>query len=380
MINKKQKKIKIVFIIDAIQSIKAGTEKQLHLIINSLDKTRYDITLICLRDTEWILMQGQTFGCKIKCFKIRKIFVPVSILSIISLVSYIKKIKPNVALTLFKDSNIIGVIAAKIANVKYIISTRRDYGLWIDKKSKYFLALANIFANKIIANSKMVKSITCANEIINCDKVDVIYNGMIFYEPNKISTNNSDFRKKYQIPSQNKLIGIVANLRNMKRHYTFLKAAKLILNENENISFIIVGDGYLREKLIKQSIDLEIDKNVIFVGSVDDVTPFLKYFDIGINCSANEGLSNAIMEYMYYKVPCIVSDAGGNSELIKHGINGYNFELDNHEELARLTLKLLKDKDLMSTYKEKAHQWVTSNLNVAKMISRYETYFNNCAR
>ena len=45
--------------------------------------------------------------------------------------------------------------------------------------------------------------------------------------------------------------------------------------------------------------------------------------DIGILPSNEEGFSNSILEYMAKKLPVIATDVGGNSEVIKHGYNGY---------------------------------------------------------
>jgi L-malate glycosyltransferase len=72
----------------------------------------------------------------------------------------------------------------------------------------------------------------------------------------------------------------------------------------------------------------------------------LELIDIGVNRSSMEGLSNAIMEYMASGVPCIVSNAGGNPELIENGVNGYTFELDNTSELANHIINLLDNKEL----------------------------------
>jgi glycosyltransferase involved in cell wall biosynthesis len=136
-----------------------------------------------------------------------------------------------------------------------------------------------------------------------------------------------------------------------------------------------VGDGPLRKDLATVASALEIGNHIHFMGWQEDVGPFLSVFDIGVNCSANEGFSNAIMEYMTYGVPCIVSDAGGNPELVEHGINGYTFELDNDEELANQIIGLLDNKERQKEFVSKSKQKILEQLTLEKMIDAYDRYF-----
>ena len=373
--NNSNNKIKLVILIDELRGLCAGTETQLKLIIDRLDENKYEIYLICLRETAWLSKNYSLLKCHVKSFQLKSIFRIDFFHYFFVLILYIKRISPHIMITFFKDSNLYGPIAAKIAGVSTIITTRRDYGLWIDRKSKYLLALSNKLSTRVIANSNKVKQLVCEKEIVDCGKVDVIYNGLKFENTRLARFNKNEFKKRIGIPLEDKIVGIVANLRPMKRHTTFLKAAKLILHMNRNTSFLIIGGGNLKKQLKKQAKYLNIERKVFFVGSQNDVAPFFKILDLGINCSANEGLSNAIMEYMYYMVPCIVSSAGGNSELIKHGTRGYTFELDNHKELAKYVIDLLQNKELMEKFKVNSYSWITENLTIEKMIDKYDYYF-----
>lgn len=372
------KKIKIAFIIDTIHGIKAGTETQLNLLINYLDKDKYEIHLLCLRETEWMKENSSTLNCKVSVFKVNSIINPMSFLSYINVIRHLRTIKPDIVMTFFRDSNIVGVIAARLANVKIILSTRRDYGLWLDKRTHYILGLANRFVKGIVANSRKVKELTCKEEIVDCSKTHVIYNGIKFGDVDPVKFDKERFKNKLGIPLDNQIVGIVANLRPMKRYKTFINAAKHVLLEKKNVHFVIVGDGQLRNSLENLALELGIRDSIHFAGSQEDVLPYLSIFDIGVNCSANEGLSNAIMEYMDFGIPCIVSAAGGNEELIENGINGYTFILDDHLELARLILDLMDDDEKKKAFVVKSKEWVTANLSIDNMINQYDRYFTSC--
>jgi glycosyltransferase involved in cell wall biosynthesis len=113
------------------------------------------------------------------------------------------------------------------------------------------------------------------------------------------------------------------------------------------------------------------------VGEQECVVPYFSIFDIGINCSKNEGLSNAIMEYMAYGVASIVSEAGGNTELIKNEINGLTFELGNHEQLSSRIITLLNKPLLRRKFILKSKEYVANHLQIDKVIDQYDNYFKS---
>ena len=373
--HKRSKKIKVIFMIDFLYGLSGGTENQLVKIMKNLEKNKYDIYLVTLQDTQWVRNNMRNLNCRIMTYNIEKLKNPINILVFIRLVKYIRKVKPDIVVTFFPLSNILGVIAAKLAKVDTIISTRRDYGLWLDKKSVYFLRFANVFVKGIVANSRKVKELTSVEEKFDSSKIHVIYNGVEVNNVNPYAVKGSLLKKELGIATHSKVVGIVGNLRPMKRHRTFIKAAKQVSRIRNDVDFLIVGDGPLRKNIEALTAELGIEKQIHFVGRQENVLPFLSIFDIGVNCSSNEGLSNAIMEYMAYGVPCIAARAGGNSELIENGINGYTFSLDDDEELAELILSLLDDRESKREFASKSKDIILKQLTLDRMIREYDTYF-----
>lgn len=372
---KRLKKVRVMFIIDFLYTLSGGTENQLVKIIKNLDRNKYDLHLLTLRESMWIKNNRRKLNCIVRSYHVDKLKNPGNILLFIRLVKYIRQIAPDIVVTFFPLSNIFGVIAARFAKVTSIISTRRDYGLWLNKRSIYSLRFANRFIKGIVSNSQSVKELTSVEEHVESSKIRVIYNGLDIHDFRSCKNRGYLMKKELGILPDSKVVGIVANLRPMKRHETFLKSAKFVLKVRPDVNFVIVGDGPLRTDIEALTAKLGIKDYVHLVGRQEDVLPFLSIFDIGVNCSANEGLSNAIMEYMAYGVPCIVSKAGGNSELIENGINGHTFELDNHKELAERILNLLDDKEKQEKFASNSREKILNQLTIDKMINEYDNYF-----
>ena len=69
-------------------------------------------------------------------------------------------------------------------------------------------------------------------------------------------------------------------------------------------------------------------EEVHFYSQRYDIWDYLANADYTVLLSDSEGLSYTVQESLQYQVPCIVSDVGGNTELITDGVNGYVVPLD----------------------------------------------------
>jgi glycosyltransferase involved in cell wall biosynthesis len=367
-------RLRVMFVIDFLYGLDGGTENQLVKLINNLDKRVYDIHLLCLRNSRWVDEHASELKCKIKCYHIMKLKKPKNILLVWSILRYVKMVKPNVVMTYFPLSNVLGVAIARMAGVKCIVSSRRDYGLWLGK-GVILLRLVNRLVKRILTNSYRVRDLTAKEEGFEKSGIDVIYNGINMIGQLPDEAEKRALKVRLGIPEGVPVVGIVAGLKPMKRHVTFIKAARIVLKTNPNVHFLIVGDGALRGSLEAFTHDFGIIGSVHFAGTQENVVPFLGILDLGINCSANEGLSNAIMEYMAYGVPCIASNAGGNTELIENDVNGNIFELDNEKELSDRINQLLFDSKKKKEFSVKSKEIIQKKFTLEKMVDEYNRYF-----
>ena len=68
-----------------------------------------------------------------------------------------------------------------------------------------------------------------------------------------------------------------------------------------------------------------------------DIWDYLANADYTVLLSDSEGLPYTVQESLQYQVPCIVTDVGGCTELIKDGINGYVVPLDMNFDINKIT-------------------------------------------
>ncbi len=93
---------------------------------------------------------------------------------------------------------------------------------------------------------------------------------------------------------------------------------RALLELPEHVSFLVVGGGPEEDMLKKLTDELNLEKRVIFTGSVDRnvVTTYRKAADIFVGPSRSEGLGNAFLSAMASRLPVIATQEGGLAEFI----------------------------------------------------------------
>lgn len=100
-------------------------------------------------------------------------------------------------------------------------------------------------------------------------------------------------------------------------------ALRLMDSRWENdLVLLLVGDGDYLPALREACAGLAHADRIVFAGQTEDVLPFLHASDFFLSCSLHENLSIAILEACAAGLPCLVTDVGGNAEIVQDGENG----------------------------------------------------------
>jgi len=373
---------RIAFIIDRLATSNAGTENQLLKLINGLDPARFDIHLISLNRHPWLEKNSGSLPCQTHVVEINRFRRLYTYANLIRLVRLVRSLRPDIVHTFFPVGNIVGVLCARLAGVKNVVSSRRDYGEWM--RGNYLAAtrFANRFVSHIVANSRLVGELTQRAEKVGRDFIEVIPNGIDVERFADVRRRDA-LKRELGIQDSSKVIGLVANFRPMKRHETLVRAAELILRQRDDVDFLLVGTdvmaGGLRDQVKALAKDLKVDGRIHFVNGCQDIVPYLSIMDIGVNCSSGEGMSNAVMEYMAAGVPCVVSDSGGNPDLVRPDIDGAMFKLDDHAALAAEVLRLLSDPQRCRKLAESARRRIDTEMSLPAMLRTYERFYGRLA-
>ncbi|MCC4722358.1 glycosyltransferase family 4 protein [Salinicoccus sp. RF5] len=137
----------------------------------------------------------------------------------------------------------------------------------------------------------------------------------------KKSIDEKKKRKEININENQFMILSVGELNKNKNHEVIIRAIATL--NNNNIVYVLCGEGPKEKELRDLAEHLGISKNVIFLGFRNDIPELCKIANLFAFPSYREGLSLSLMEAMASGLPVICSDIRGNKDLINDGINGY---------------------------------------------------------
>ena len=137
---------------------------------------------------------------------------------------------------------------------------------------------------------------------------------------------------------------------------------RLFVNKYPDYILEIYGSGSEKEKLILLANELDIDKNVSFMGARTDAIIQASSASCYVMSSAFEGMPNALLEAMAVGLPCVSTDCpNGPAELIEDGVNGILVPVGDDEKLAEAILKMLDDKDFAELCGNRAREILKSH-------------------
>ncbi len=214
-------------------------------------------------------------------------------------------------------------------------------------------------------NHPQVKQILCVSEAIQeivrpsiqrPERLKVVYSGVDLQKfP---TTAPGHLRKEFGLSPDIPLIGNVAALADHKDHFTFLRTAKLLINQGFKAHFFIIGDGELRAELEAFSQAENLQEQVTFTGFRANVTELLPELDYFLFTSKTEGLGTSILDAFAAKVPVVATAGGGIPELVKHQETGLLAPVKDADLLAKHLQKLISNDSLRDKLTKNALKWV----------------------
>jgi len=159
-------------------------------------------------------------------------------------------------------------------------------------------------------------------------------------------------RKELGISRNHFVITLVGRLVPMKDPITFIKAIPLVLRKTKKkVVFLLVGEGLLKRDVLAlvKKLDIRLGKDLLFLGGRSDVHHILKLSRVFLSISALENVFNtAIIESMFSRVPCILTDAGYSRKVFTHMKNCFMIPPKNPQELADAMLSLMGNEKLLA--------------------------------
>lgn len=179
------------------------------------------------------------------------------------------------------------------------------------------------------------------------------YKQIFEHSPNQLTPNCLDVQEIDQTPRADLTkLGIDPNRPKIlfagrlmpQKNLTILLQAIAKIKELQP-QLIICGEGRLRQQHEKEAEALGIANDVFFLGYRKDLYGLMKASDIFVLPSFHEGMPNVLSEAFASHLPVIASDILPHSYWIKHGVQGLLFTLGQVDSLVAALRLLIQDKE-----------------------------------
>lgn len=350
-----------------------GTEMVIKNIIEGSDNDLFEMSIFCIEEPlgPWGI-ELQQKGGEIHCHA-RKPGFDTSLIKAIR--NYLKLNKIDVIHCHQYTPWVYGALAAFGLKAKVVFT---EHGRFYPDSGSWKRRLVNPWlcriTNVMTSISGATKEALVEFENIPSQKIEIIYNGIA---PLEINNNEvSALRQALGIPSGATILGTVARLDPIKNHTMMLRAFVQVLKEHPESKLLIVGDGEERQNIENLICRLNLESKVILTGYKADPKNYMALMDIFLLPSLSEGASMTLLEAMSLSKPCVVTDAGGNKELIGNDVNGCVTPNNSAVEYAKALTSLMGDPVRIEKYAENSLKRYKELFHYQRMTACYRELYD----
>ncbi|HEU5002997.1 MAG TPA: glycosyltransferase [Actinomycetota bacterium] len=174
-------------------------------------------------------------------------------------------------------------------------------------------------------------------------------------------------REALGLPPDGPLVGIVGRLAAIKDHDTFLAMAAQVARARPDVTFVVAGDGGLRQTLERTAGSVLGDR-VRFLGWITDLPVLYGALDLVVLTSRNEGTPVALIEAGAAGRPVVATDVGGVPEVVRDGETGYVVPARDPAATAARALQILAAPELAARFGAAGREWVRSRFSAERLV------------
>ncbi len=194
-----------------------------------------------------------------------------------------------------------------------------------------------------------------------------------FIDIGGVNESFTDCQRDLMAGPEEAIITHVSNLRPVKRATDVIEIFDLIQKEIP-AKLLIVGEGPERETCELLCKRKGIQDKVVFFGNSNEIDKILCFSDLFLLPSEKESFGLAALEAMASGVPVVSSNAGGLSEVNKHGVSGYLSEIGNVDEMAQNALSILRNPETLARFKQQAKE-TAKTFDTKNIVPLYEEVY-----
>jgi glycosyltransferase involved in cell wall biosynthesis len=341
-----------------------GSERQMALIAKALDRSKFEPVVGCFRPAGLRGRELEHSGVPVEHFPVHSLTSAHAVSGAWRLARFIRNRGIRLVHTFDYPMSVFALPVARIFTAAVAVSSQRSHRDLIPPRYRRLVRTTDRLASAVVVNCEFVRRHLEQDEGVPAARIRLCRNGIDLDEFHQRSVP-----RPAALPQDALVIGVVCALRPEKGVQDLLEAFKKI-RPARALKLAIVGSGPMKEKLESLARSLAIADRCLFVPATDQVSAWLRAFDIFVLPSRSEAMSNALMEAMACGCCAVASEAGGNRELIRNGETGALFPVGDAAALATVLELLIENPALRRRLAGTGTRWIRENFSIRASAER----------
>jgi L-malate glycosyltransferase len=274
-----------------------------------------------------------------------------------------------------RDYSLAAYAARRNRQTKFVVT--RHVLFHLSRLHRHTLARAH----RVIAVSNAVASEIRAQRIVSDGQLAVVTNGVNVDRFN-VEFDRTRFLQTLGLPANVPLVGSVGELRTLKRHDDFIRAAASVASKFPETHFVLAGlDASLSREVHKHLEQLVsetgLNNRFHFLGWVEDAEKLLRAIDVFVSASETESFGLAIAEAMAAGTPVVATATEGAREVVVDQETGLLAPIGDVAQIADSIATLLSDGDRRRQMGIDARRVVNQRFSLRRMVDQIEQIYRD---
>lgn len=354
--------------------VTGGAERHLLEMWRRLDRQRFDVRIACLKREGAFTPDVQALGLPITDLEVgRRLYDGSGVRGLLRLISLVRDFRPHVIHGYLFGPNLFAALAGRLCGVPAVVVAKRNVDAFETPRQIAVQRLAHRLATHVTAVSEAAADSSEALGVPR-SRITVIENGVdVERFDGRTHARPADLPQT-PVP----LVGSVGCLAVRKDYVTLVEALARVKARGRAFRAVIAGDGPDRDAVEARRAALGLDE-LSLLGERSDVDRLLPAFDVFVLSSREEGIPNALLEAMAAARACVVTDVGGNREVLADGRTGWIVPPRDPEALAAALDDVLSRPEEGTRRGAAARRAMIEERSIDAMVRRHETYYATLA-
>ena len=275
-----------------------------------------------------------------------------------------------------RDYSLAAYAARRKRNTKFVVTRHVLFPL--NRLHRQTLARAR----RVIAVSNAVARELRSERVTRDDLITVVHNGidMERFAHVLAGFDRAEFLRNNGLPVDSLLVGSIGELRTLKRHDDFIRAAAIVAQRFPEAHFVLAGvdtspSGEVRRQLEQLLTELQLNDRFHFLGWLDDSAKLLAALDVFVSASETESFGLAIAEAMAAGAAVVATATDGACEVVEDQNTGVIVPIADVPRISEAIAALLADDVRRKEIGRRGQHEVARRFSLRRMVDEIERIY-----